>query len=191
MKFNYPVPSHFQFLGRDGSGTWKNVRDGSGTGIPSDPDCLTHLKQLASWDEWADMVWSLKVESIWGGYWTVAPLIFFYFFIFSGFYFQSSDQNQTWPNSKRYTRWWSRSHSHSGHLRHPCPALASIHPDTHLRIARACWMVTSLFCDSFGQICTYGPKVGHSYMKTNIKLRLIDQNLWEAMKLPWKNMKTN
>ena len=21
MKFNYPVPSHFQFLGRDGSGT--------------------------------------------------------------------------------------------------------------------------------------------------------------------------
>ena len=27
MKFNYPVPSHFQFSGRDGSGT----------GIPSDP----------------------------------------------------------------------------------------------------------------------------------------------------------
>ena len=39
MKFNYPVPSHFQFSGRDGSGTWKKVRDGSGTGIPSDPDC--------------------------------------------------------------------------------------------------------------------------------------------------------
>ena len=37
MKFNYPVPSHFQFSGRDGSGTWKKVRDGSGTGIPSDP----------------------------------------------------------------------------------------------------------------------------------------------------------
>ena len=37
-KFNYPVPSHFQFSGRDGSGTWKKVRDGSGTGIPSDPD---------------------------------------------------------------------------------------------------------------------------------------------------------
>ena len=36
MKFNYPVPSHFQFSGRDGSGTWKKVRDGSGTGIPSD-----------------------------------------------------------------------------------------------------------------------------------------------------------
>ena len=36
-KFNYPVPSHFQFSGRDGSGTWKKVRDGSGTGIPSDP----------------------------------------------------------------------------------------------------------------------------------------------------------
>ena len=57
------------------------------------------------------------------------------------------------------------------------PALASIHPDTHLRIARACWMVTSLQRDNFGQICTNGPKVGHSYMKTNIKLRLIDQNL--------------
>ena len=39
MKFNYPVPSHFQFSGRDGSGTWKKVRDGSGTGIPSDPGC--------------------------------------------------------------------------------------------------------------------------------------------------------
>ena len=39
MKFNYPVPSHFQFSGRDGSGTWKKVRDGSGTGIPSDPAC--------------------------------------------------------------------------------------------------------------------------------------------------------
>ena len=26
MKFNYPVPSHFQFSGRDGSGTWKKVR---------------------------------------------------------------------------------------------------------------------------------------------------------------------
>ena len=38
-KFNYPVPSHFQFSGRDGSGTWKKVRDGSGTGIPSDPGC--------------------------------------------------------------------------------------------------------------------------------------------------------
>ena len=38
MKFNYPVPSHFQFSGRDGSGTWKKVRDGSGTRIPSDPD---------------------------------------------------------------------------------------------------------------------------------------------------------
>ena len=38
MKSNYPVPSHFQFSGRDGSGTWKKVRDGSGTGIPSDPD---------------------------------------------------------------------------------------------------------------------------------------------------------
>ena len=37
MKSNYPVPSHFQFLGRDGLGTWKKVRDGSGTGIPSDP----------------------------------------------------------------------------------------------------------------------------------------------------------
>ena len=37
MKFNYPLPSHFQFLGRDGLGTWKKVRDGSGTGIPSDP----------------------------------------------------------------------------------------------------------------------------------------------------------
>ena len=36
-KFNYPVPSHFQFSGRDGSGTWKKVRDGLGTGIPSDP----------------------------------------------------------------------------------------------------------------------------------------------------------
>ena len=36
-KFNYPVPSHFQFSGWDGSGTWKKVRDGSGTGIPSDP----------------------------------------------------------------------------------------------------------------------------------------------------------
>ena len=33
----YPVPSHFQFSGRDGSGTWKKVRNGSGTGIPSDP----------------------------------------------------------------------------------------------------------------------------------------------------------
>ena len=37
MKFNYPVPSHFQFSGRDGSGTWKKLRDGSDTGIPSDP----------------------------------------------------------------------------------------------------------------------------------------------------------
>ena len=37
MKSYYPVPSHFQFSGRDGSGTWKKVRDGSGTGIPSDP----------------------------------------------------------------------------------------------------------------------------------------------------------
>ena len=37
MKFNYPVPSQFQFSGRDGSGTWKKVWDGSGTGILSDP----------------------------------------------------------------------------------------------------------------------------------------------------------
>ena len=37
MKFNYPVPSHFPVSGRDGSGTWKKVQDGSGTGIPSDP----------------------------------------------------------------------------------------------------------------------------------------------------------
>ena len=29
----------FQFLGLDGSGTRKKVRDGSGTGIPSDPVC--------------------------------------------------------------------------------------------------------------------------------------------------------
>ena len=94
---------------------------------------------------------------------------FFYFFNFSGSEFPLSEQSQTWPNSKRYTSWWSRSHSHSGHLRHPCPALASIHPDTHLRIARACWMVTSLFCDSFGQIYTCGLK-----------------NPWRAMKLPWK-----
>ena len=43
MKFNYPVPSHFQFSGRDGSGTWKKVRDRSGTGIPSDPDPDDHL----------------------------------------------------------------------------------------------------------------------------------------------------
>ena len=37
-KFNYPVPSHFQFSGRNGSGTWKKVWDGLGTGIPLDPD---------------------------------------------------------------------------------------------------------------------------------------------------------
>ena len=43
MKFNYPLPSHFQFSGRDGSGTWKKVRDRSGTGIPSDPDPDDHL----------------------------------------------------------------------------------------------------------------------------------------------------
>ena len=42
MKFNYPVPSHFQFSGRDGSGTWKKVRDGSGTGIPSDPGYIVY-----------------------------------------------------------------------------------------------------------------------------------------------------
>ena len=36
-KFNYLVPSHFQFSGRDGSGTWKKVRDGLGNGILSDP----------------------------------------------------------------------------------------------------------------------------------------------------------
>ena len=37
MKFNYPVPSHFQFLGRDGSGT----------GIPSDP--AGHQKYKLAW----------------------------------------------------------------------------------------------------------------------------------------------
>ena len=37
MKFYYPVPSHSQFSGRDGSGTWKKVWDGSGTGILSGP----------------------------------------------------------------------------------------------------------------------------------------------------------
>ena len=48
MKFNYPVPSHFQFSGRDGSGTWKKVRDGSGTGIPSDPGvCLCMLLSVS------------------------------------------------------------------------------------------------------------------------------------------------
>ena len=46
-KFNYPVPSHFQFSGRDGSGTWKKVRDGSGTGIPSDPGLRKYI--YCSW----------------------------------------------------------------------------------------------------------------------------------------------
>ena len=45
MKFNYPVPSHFQFSGRDGSGTWKKVRDGSGTGIPSDPEHVLRVTE--------------------------------------------------------------------------------------------------------------------------------------------------
>ena len=48
MKFNYPVPSHFQFSGRDGTGTWKKVRDGSGTGIPSDPG----YDKLKCWCRW-------------------------------------------------------------------------------------------------------------------------------------------
>ena len=46
MKFNYPVPSHFQFSGRDGSGTWKKVGDGSGTGIPSDPGRMAKIGLL-------------------------------------------------------------------------------------------------------------------------------------------------
>ena len=151
------------------------------------------------------MVWSLKVESIWGGYWTVAPLIFFYFFIFSGFYFQSSDQNQTWPNSKRYTRWWSGSHSHSGHLCHPCPGLhSSGHPSTH-RPSLLDAHITTLW--QFGPNMylwtkkwpfmhknQYKTKIdrptGHSCMKTNIKPSLTNGQ-WKAMKLPWKNMKTN
>ena len=45
MKCYYPGPSHFQFSGRDRSGTWKKVRDGSGTGIPSDPG---HMHACAS-----------------------------------------------------------------------------------------------------------------------------------------------
>ena len=53
MKFNYLVPSHFQFLGRDGSGTWKKVRDGSGIGIPSDPGysprATTTSQQATKW----------------------------------------------------------------------------------------------------------------------------------------------
>ena len=46
MKSYYPVPSHFQFSGRDGSGTWKKVRDGSGTGIPSDPAHQSYKREI-------------------------------------------------------------------------------------------------------------------------------------------------
>ena len=58
MKFNYPVPSHFQFSGRDGSGTWKKVRDGSGTGIPSDPghDGKMMMKDMMM-KEMKEMMW--------------------------------------------------------------------------------------------------------------------------------------
>ena len=44
----YPIPSHFQFLGRDGSGTWKKVRDRSGTGIPS--GSAWDLESTRRWD---------------------------------------------------------------------------------------------------------------------------------------------
>ena len=52
MKFNYQVPGHFQFSGRDGSGTWKKVRDGSCTGIPSGPAHNTFV--LGKDYEWND-----------------------------------------------------------------------------------------------------------------------------------------
>ena len=41
-----PGTQSFSIFGRDGSGTWKKVRDGSGTGIPSDPG---HAREVRGW----------------------------------------------------------------------------------------------------------------------------------------------
>ena len=51
MKFNYPVPGHFQFSGRDGSGNKKWVLGGWETGIPSG----------AARDPWSEMQNSVLV----------------------------------------------------------------------------------------------------------------------------------
>ena len=64
MKFNYPVPSHFQFSGRDGSGTWKKVRDGSGTGIPSDPGYKVQTLSTSASNDWLKIKRSARIKHI-------------------------------------------------------------------------------------------------------------------------------